>query len=1000
MKKRIGRRLVSLLLTFVTVLTMLPAMTLPALAATDDSFTLTDTSIVLSFKGDDTWTAGGTTIKGSATGGKVAFFPYHTSSTLTIKNNKDTTATLSFNFTITKSENGTIKVAGNKYTAVVNKPFSKELGKGESITVEIDSGYGDGQHAEIEMTNVTLVSDTTATVTFLPAENGSYTVGGQKITDTYTNTQSSLKAYQVEAKPDPGYQFMDWYDVKNNKSISRVPNAELNIEKDCTIKARFTTSGLALFETGGLVYDNLTNAITAASGKTSALITQVGDGTISGSYTIPNGVTLLIPFDEMGTLYTSKPDYVNTAEKQKAYKTLTMAPGSSITVDGAISVGGKHFAGSAGSCCKTTGQYGQIIMQEDSRITLNNHANLYAWGYITGDGQITANSGATVYEYFQVTDWRGGNAVLSMITSLTNHVFPFSQYYVQNIEAPLTIQNGATEKAYFSVTANNTTVSTSIDFIGSTGLFKLESGSITKKYVPATGRTEYTTNGTACLDHLAVTMKLGISYTIDSKNYVLPINGNMILNIASGKVTSNYDLCLLPGVQINIAKDAELEVAASLYVYGSAEWGDYCQCKNKKFADVDYSPTLDRHVRTEADLVDAKIDLNGKLTAIGSVYTTASGANICSSEGIGKYVQQSKPGTESTTHQATQKGSDITYVSIPITAAKLKNASADNPYTETSTASAGATFTYCTCTTCGGGKWTNTNDLQVAEINDSTGALVKTYNTLKGAVDNLKAGQYIQLLHNTTENINANSKLYLDLNGCTVTGNFNMNGNTLYGMDSTTDNYDGTTPGKLDGTVTGTVALVHETSTKRVAGYDSLRYVAIKNEDGTEYTFHRFNISVTGYRFELATGDTPQCALFFIGKFQGDKAAKDYLKSLGFTLTDIDGKTTNPRYEIPADTDIPPMPPEGVESESEVVLSDDGAFFFEAYLMRDINKENYRKQFSAIAQATFQNDETQNSETKKWSFQEALTKPEGLTGLTPEQNAILKNFRDGLDTTN
>ena len=1003
MKKRIGRRLVSLLLTFVTVLTMLPAMTLPALAATLPS--LTDTSIGLSFKGDNTWTVGGTTIKGSATGGKVAFFPYHTSSTLTIKNNKDTTATLSFNFTITKSDNGTIKVAGNNYTAVVNKPFSKELGKGESITVEIDSGYGDGQHAEIEMTNVTLVSDTTATVTFLPAENGSYTVGGQKITDTYTNTQSSLKAYQVEAKPDPGYQFMDWYDVKNNKSISRVLNAELNIEKDCTIKARFTTSGLALFETGGLVYDDLTNAITAARGKTSALITQVGDGTISGSYTIPNGVTLLIPFDEMGTLYTSKPDYVNTAEKQKAYKTLTMAPGSSITVDGAISVGGKHFAGSAGSCCKTTGQYGQIIMQEDSRITLNNHANLYAWGYITGDGQITANSGATVYEYFQVTDWRGGNAVLSMITSLTNHVFPFSQYYVQNIEAPLTIQNGATEKAYFSVTANNTTVSTSIDFIGSTGLFKLESGSITKKYVPATGRTEYTTNGTACLDHLAVTMKLGISYTIDSKNYVLPINGNMILNIASGKVTSNYDLCLLPGVQINIAKDAELEVAASLYVYDSAEWGDYCQCKNKKFADVDYSPTLGRHVRTEADLVDAKIDLNGKLTAIGSVYTTASGANICSSEGTGKYVQQSKPGTESTTHQATQKGSDITYVSIPITAAQLKNADgADKPYTETKDAKAGDTFTYCTCTTCGGGKWTNTNSLQVAAIIDSTGKQTP-YPSLQAAVDKYSPDNstaptnYIKLLHNTTEDIkNITKDIYLDLNGRTVTGDISVTGAyKLYGMDSSTGtSYDVAPTGKIVGTVTGCAP------TYQTPGDTNDRYVAIqeKEADGTEnLSFHRFNISVTGYRFELTTGDTPKCALFFIGKFQGDAEAKKHLTKLGFTLTDIDKTEKKYGCTITGKT-IPLMPTGGGTSTSEVVQDADGAYFFEAYLTRDINKKDtntYTKKFSAIAQATFDNGGTQQSDSQNLSFQDAWTEPKGYKNLTPKQQEILNRLLTELD---
>ena len=93
MKKRIGRRLVSLLLTFVTVLTMLPAMTLPALADTKGFLTLTtDTSIGLSFDGDadNAWGACGSTFIGSATGGKGAFIPipYKTSSTLTIKNNK------------------------------------------------------------------------------------------------------------------------------------------------------------------------------------------------------------------------------------------------------------------------------------------------------------------------------------------------------------------------------------------------------------------------------------------------------------------------------------------------------------------------------------------------------------------------------------------------------------------------------------------------------------------------------------------------------------------------------------------------------------------------------------------------------------------------------------------------------------------------------------------------------------------------------------------------
>lgn len=1007
MKKRIGRRLVSLLLTFVTILTMLPAMTLPALAATSGHVTgLTDQNIDLSFKGnaDNAWSArsaSGTIIRGSVNGYGTVFTRNH-KSTLTITNDKGTTATLSFDFTIEKSKDGTgtIRVDGTDYPVGKHSFLPKELGPGKSIDVYIDSGKGDGQSATIAMTNVKLVAHVDATVTFQPAENGSYKVGRKTITDTYTNKQIATKAYQVAADPAPGYQFMDWYDVSHNKSISRVPNANLNIEKDCTIKARFTHKDLALFETDGLVYDDLTNAITAASRNPSALITQVGDGMISGNYTIPSGVTLLIPFDEMETLYTSKPSYVNTAETPTAYKTLTMASGSSIIVNGAISVGGKHFAGSSGSCCKATGPYGQIIMQGGSAIKLNRDANLYAWGYITGDGQITANSGATVYEYFQVTDWRGGNAVLSMVTTPTNHVFPFSQYYVQNIEAPLTIQNGATEKAYYSVTANDATVSTSIDFIGSTGLFKLEAGgSITKKYVPATGRTEYTTNGTACLDRLAVTMKvLGISYTIDSKNYVLPINGNMILNIASGKVKSNYDLCLLPGVQINIAKDAELEIAqdADLYVYASEQWGTYCN-PQKKLIDVDYSPTLGRHVRTEADLVDAKIDLNGKLTAIGSIYTTKSGANICSSEGSGRFVQQGTPGTATVTYQATQEGTKITsYPQIPITAAQLKNADGVNPsYTPTAGSNAGDTFTYCTGSECGG---TWVPNLKVAAIIDSTGKQTP-YPSLKAAVDTYSPDNstapknYIQMLHSTTESITTDKDLYLDLNGCTVTGDISVTGTyKLYGMDSSAKaDYTTAPTGKIVGTVKGCAP------TYQTPGDTNDCYVAILSEENGTSTlsFHRFNISVTGYRFELAA---PQCALFFIGKFQGDEAAKDYLTSLGFTLTGKDGKSLGTDSCLIPEN-IPEMPSDGEASESKVVRAKDGAFLFEAYLKRSFEKEPLEtasEEFSATAQATFKNSENSednslSSDKRTLSFQKAW-KDALDSGMKPKDKEILTNF--------
>ena len=997
MVKRIGRRFVSLLLTFVTVLTMLPAMTLPALAAEKGSVTgLSDTDIVLSYDGSktDTWAALCTTITGTAQSEKDSCDSATiNSSTLTITNKKSTPATLSFDYTIT-ANGGTIQVNGTK----CDKPgsFSKEIGAHEKVKVKvyIESGNTSAE-TKITMTNVKLVASATANVTFQPAENGSYTVDGEAITADRTKTQSSMTAYRVAATPNAGYQFMGWCDTTSGKCISVAPKTELSFDSGCTVTAKFASKELALFEANGQIFDNLGKAVAEAEKKQSAIITLVSSGKITGKYMIPSNVTLLIPFDEGGTLYKDTPGYVDTYNSSRsAFRTMTMAPGSSIEVNGAISVGGKHTyqMGKQGP----SGPYGQIDMAEGSSITLNNGANLYAWGYITGDGAITAASGSKVYEYFQLRDWRGGNATKKMNDN-EQKVFPISQYYVQNIESALTIQSGAQESTYLTVHAKFAgTASAKIDFIGdsnSNSLFKIANeGRLTKKYDPKTDRITYTTTGSASLESLTLSVA---GYNFNSSAYVLPVNNNMTLEILSGRVAVNCDAALLPGAQITIAQGAALNVPTgkSLYVYDLDQWKkDYAYNSDKSgYAPVLYSPTK-TGTRT---LTNAKIDVNGKLTAIGSVYTTESGANICSSEGTGRFIQQGNPGTNKNTYQCTQTGSDVSYVSIPITPAKLKNKVGG--YTETNTASAGATFTYCTCTTCGGGKWTNTNDLQVAAINDSTGTQVKPYNTLKGAVDNLKAGQYIKLLHNTTEDIkNITKDIYLDLNGRTVTGDISVTGAyKLYGMDSSAVDYTTAPSGKIVGTVTGCAP------TYQTPGDTNDCYVAIQGKEADNETanlsFHRFNISVTGYRFELAA---PQCALFFIGKFQGDDAAKKHLTSLGFTLKDGKGtqlgKDSSP---IQNPEDIPEMPADGKESTSEVVRDADGAFLFEVYLKRSFDKkksDGYTENIFATAQATFDNDGKQDSKPQQLSFQEAW---QNATDLDETQQANLEKFLEYLGIT-
>ena len=681
--KQVLKRFLSLTLVLLMTLSLLPYIAVPAYAATSGTVTgLADENIGLSFKGDadDAWSANGTSIIGAATstGGTCGDTSYD--STLTITNKKSTTATLSFDYSI-EQNSGTIKVNGTAVTA--GGKFSKELAPNNSITVYIKSGSTSAA-TKITLTNVVLVSNVNATATFVPAENGTYTVDGNRITEEYSNTQSSMTPYKVVATPADGYQFLGWYNLTTGKCIATAASTALNIESDCTITAKFASKTVALFETGGQRFADLNEAVSYAQANRQSKITLATDGSISGTYTIPTGITLLIPFDAAGTLYTDAPAAIRTTPASKPFRTLTMSEGTSITVNGAISLGGRYYAAGGGQQGRPVGDYGYIKMADNSSITVKNGGKLYAWGFISGSGSVLAESGATVYEFYQIADFRGGSASSSM----GHGVFPFSQYFVQNIEVPLTLNAGANEIVYSGVYAMSTTYTTSINFIGDTGMFKVESGSFTKDYDEKTDRLVFTVNGEAALNTLSLTLA---GMDVNSASYVLPITNNITINVQSGNVTINQDAALLAGVEVNIAEGADLTVSSekNVYIYDGDEWNsDNFVWGPCKFKSVAYAPGK-AYNRTNADLKDAKVDVNGSLTAIGAIYTTKGGADICSSEGTGKYVQQGTPGKETVTHQYNASSKDI---SIPITPAKLHNA--DGSYTETKTAKAGDVINY------------------------------------------------------------------------------------------------------------------------------------------------------------------------------------------------------------------------------------------------------------------------------------------------------------------
>ena len=688
MVKDVLKRFSTLALAALMVLTMLPVMAMAA----DLSVTTIDGLTASYTEGDYvSWSVSGNEITGDIHGNSGCSSVTAASSTLTLKNSRAAAATLSFEYEVTLN-GGSVSINGN--TCTTNGTFViDQWNSGDSIDITITSVANVNTHTIIVIKNISLYDPAaTANVKFLPSEGGTITVDGELISQESVKTNTADHEYSLVATPDDGFRFFGWFNSQNKKISSRA-NSVFHFDKDETVYAKFIDASSPVFEVDGEQFIDLNEASRYAVENTKSTIVLVEDGTLpAGEYSIPQGITLLIPFDADYTLYTDEPDYVKIVETQYAFRTLTIADGATVNVDGAISVSGKCFTSSSTSVCKPTGAYGHIKMLTGSVINVNNGATLYAWGYITGEGDVIAHSGAQLYEFFQIADWRGGTAT-SNFKDNANKVFPFSQYYVQNIEAPITYKKGASETVRITVTAGGVSASAEVTFVGEAGMFQLEEGSsVTKRYDPISDRLIFDIYGSAVLNGIAME-NLPVIGSFNSNVYVLPINNNMTMNIHSGSMTLNQDTALLPGSEVVVDGGAELVIGdgVSLYIYDDGTWStDYVWgSKNPGITQVAYSPSG----RGSRGISDATVDVNGTVIVNGFVYTTGIGAKIVSSLGSGRWVQSNNCGTATVTYQASQDGSgNPKYYDIPITPAKLRNAG--DTYFETSKIEAGTTVNY------------------------------------------------------------------------------------------------------------------------------------------------------------------------------------------------------------------------------------------------------------------------------------------------------------------
>ena len=716
--REISEKLLALSLVLVMLIALIPAMDIAADAAEAD---LADTAAQIT-SGSGTWISGkltytysvdsnGTTDNGAA--GTVSA----SGSTLTVTatNSKkvsgcSTTAAEATTTTVTVTN-------ASDYPLMITTLTSSNatiggVSQGDKIDPEAIFTITVNAPAEASSTIVTgtvkieVEEQTSVDLTLLPSPFVGYTLSneaGDEIEMEADGSEDTLSAevgevIQLPAITAPsGYEFKGW---KIGKNI--VTGNSFTVSGNSTVYPVIVTEGASItgdnFKVGSTTYTFWEEAVTAAangagSGKVivnadvSLPATVLDnampyDGTYvkaKGSgveYILPSGVTLLVPFDASGTMYTTAPAVVyGSHENPTAYRTLHMPSGTEITVKGggAISLSGKLCStGQMGGWNGTpTGPDGRIHMNSGSNITLESNAKLYAWGYIYGDGMVEAKSGATVYEAFQIKDWRGGTATQSCYS----YVFPFSQYYIQNIEVKLKINGGANEQLYSAANASSRAYTMQCAFIGNSNsscMFRLASDAyLIKDYVESSDRTYYYMHGSSTPSYISTLTVSGLPFvgSVDTSSYQLPINTGMTIDVQSGVTQIAQDLELQPGAVVSVQQGAEVQLNSGkkVYIFDADDWSLYTG--QAKMYPIGYSVANGTTaVRSANNLQDAGLDINGTFTVNGSLYTTSTGADITSSIGTvgsnGKLVFGTAPSGSSTTIYEMYNNSDKTAVTV------------------------------------------------------------------------------------------------------------------------------------------------------------------------------------------------------------------------------------------------------------------------------------------------------------------------------------------------
>ncbi len=572
----------------------------------------------------------------------------------------------------------------------------------------------------------------TATNGSFTAKNGStaLTVDADPATTTTTYADDNIT---LAATPSTGYAFFRYVGtdaIGNTYTIGTIGlgSQTVNIPQNTvSVTAEFTDKP---FIVGTSMYDDLDGAIQATrknDGTYAGVILLVNNYTVSaGYYTIPAGVTLLIPVDANQLTPRPSIERVNENSKKptKAYKTLTLASDVHLDVFGAIEVGGRQNSYNNNGQGRPQGDtYGLLDMKSGSTITLENGSNLYAWGFVIGDRDgddkylcsIDVRRGACVHEQFQMYDWEGGSEAYAMEGN-DKGVFIINEYFIQNVEVAATYRPGSALFTYSGILGEGIDKIKVIGVVGdNAAMFLMDDADdsedtwVRKSYQPTTDLQVYEINNAAKLGNLEITFTYTIfTIVVNSRDYVLPITHNMKIHLLTGQMDITQNTVMLPGAEIEVDKQSTVVIneGMTLYLFDYHEWDAHIH-QGKYAYRAEVRPggiAAVRDISSAEGLGNAKLNVHGTFIADGLLITTEGGASIHSNDDdAGTVIFNADVPTATPSNKELYVHNYVTrssnrYYTRPTTPAKLLNG--DNSYATTAGTPSGQSYCYLN------GKWT------------------------------------------------------------------------------------------------------------------------------------------------------------------------------------------------------------------------------------------------------------------------------------------------------